>query len=166
MWWIFFTVTCRYVFKVCYFVWGLIPSSKAEFYWVPCEQYPGPIIIATWTKLQNTRPLIYLHIMNNNSMHCYILRSTKDSDTGKWGRPKWPGILKLLPHLRCHQIHLISVTVNCKYTEDISWPPPISFILLTNSFIFIHSFVTVQCQIFQIEQKKQQKKREIRKTCS
>ena len=45
---------------------------------------------------QNTRPLIYIPL-NNNRIHCYILRSTKHSDKCKWGGPKWPGILKLLP---------------------------------------------------------------------
>ena len=30
-------------------------------------------------KLQNTGPLIYIPL-NNNSIHCHILRSTKDSD--------------------------------------------------------------------------------------
>ena len=33
-------------------------------------------------KLQNTGPLIYTPL-NNNGIHCYILRSTKDSDTCK-----------------------------------------------------------------------------------
>ena len=36
----------------------------------------------TAAKLQNTRPHIYKPL-NNNSIHCYILRSTKDSDTCK-----------------------------------------------------------------------------------
>ena len=33
-------------------------------------------------KPQITGPLIYIPL-NNNSIHCYILRSTKDSDTCK-----------------------------------------------------------------------------------
>ena len=33
-------------------------------------------------KLQDTGPLIYIPL-NNNSIHCYILRSTKDSDKCK-----------------------------------------------------------------------------------
>ena len=34
--------------------------------------------------------------LNNNSIHCYIFRFTKDSDTCKWGGLKWPGILQSL----------------------------------------------------------------------
>ena len=40
------------------------------------------MIFDVWTKLQNTRPLIYIPL-NNTSIHCYILPSTKDSDTCK-----------------------------------------------------------------------------------
>ena len=47
-------------------------------------------------QLQNTPQLIYMSL-NKNSVYCVMPRSSKPSDTCKWGGPKLRGILKFSP---------------------------------------------------------------------
>ena len=49
-------------------------------------------------QLQNMWPIIYMSL-NENSIYCIRLQSSKPPDTCKWGGPKWPGILQFRRHL-------------------------------------------------------------------
>ena len=66
-------------------------------------------------KLQNTGLLIYI-LLNNNSVYCVILRSSKGFDTCKIGGPKWPCILLLLRSFGIQNVVLV-----CEASSEKRW---------------------------------------------